>query len=252
MSRLVEHGKVRFIGLCEARPERLRRAHAVHPIAAVQSEFSLLYREEATETREAIKRSRHLLCRLRAARAQPVGRRRPRFRQSGRRRHARPPSALRGREFRRRTARWSSGSRRSPPTRQCTVAQLSLAWLLAQGPDVMPIPGTKRIERLEENLGRARRRADPGRDRQHRRGGPDRRRRRHPLSGRRHEGRVYLEVGQAAAQERRGRRSKSPSLRRRKPTTHRSDARALAWLDPGFRRRMRLFGKPVDAAAERR
>ena len=55
MSRLVERGKVRFIGLCEARPERLRRAHAVHPIAAVQSEFSLLYREEATETREAIK-----------------------------------------------------------------------------------------------------------------------------------------------------------------------------------------------------
>ena len=55
MSRLVERGKVRFIGLCEARPERLRRAHAVYPIAAVQSEFSLLYREEATETREAIK-----------------------------------------------------------------------------------------------------------------------------------------------------------------------------------------------------
>src|SRR5437899_2911212 len=52
MSRLVEQGKVRYLGLCEARPERIRRAHAVHPIAAAQSEFSLLYREEATETRE--------------------------------------------------------------------------------------------------------------------------------------------------------------------------------------------------------
>src|SRR5262249_34275942 len=52
MARLVEQGKVRFLGLCEARPERIRRRHAVHPIAAVQSEFSLLYREEATETRE--------------------------------------------------------------------------------------------------------------------------------------------------------------------------------------------------------
>src|SRR6266513_6191162 len=52
MKRLVEQGKVRFLGLCEARPERIRRAHAVHPIAAVQSEFSLLYRQEATETRE--------------------------------------------------------------------------------------------------------------------------------------------------------------------------------------------------------
>ena len=52
MSRLVEQGKVRYLGLCEARPERIRRAHATHPIAAVQSEFSLLYREEATETRE--------------------------------------------------------------------------------------------------------------------------------------------------------------------------------------------------------
>src|SRR5271165_4471938 len=51
MARLVEQGKVRFLGLCEARPERIRRAHATHPIAAVQSEFSLLYREESTEIR---------------------------------------------------------------------------------------------------------------------------------------------------------------------------------------------------------
>ena len=155
--RLVEQGKVRYLGLCEARPERIRRAHAVHPIAAVQSEFSLLYREEATETREADPRSRHLVCRLRAARPQPAGRGRPRFRQSRRGRHARPPPALRGRQFQPRTARWSSASRRSPPTSAAPSAQLCLAWLLAQGPDVIPIPGTKRIERLEENLGALRR-----------------------------------------------------------------------------------------------
>src|SRR6201997_3878960 len=53
MARLVEEGKVRYLGLCEARPERIRRAHATHPLAAVQSEFSLLYREEATEIRQS-------------------------------------------------------------------------------------------------------------------------------------------------------------------------------------------------------
>src|ERR1700738_4860896 len=52
MARLVEQGKVRFLGLCEARPERIRRAHATHPLAAVQREFSLLYRGAAIETRE--------------------------------------------------------------------------------------------------------------------------------------------------------------------------------------------------------
>src|SRR6516165_7423583 len=52
MARLVEQGKVRYLGLCEARPERIRHAHATHPLAAVQSEYSLLYRQEATEIRE--------------------------------------------------------------------------------------------------------------------------------------------------------------------------------------------------------
>ncbi|HEV2302787.1 MAG TPA: aldo/keto reductase, partial [Stellaceae bacterium] len=51
MARLVEQGKVRWLGLCEARPERIKKAHSVHPLAAVQSEYSLLYREEATQMR---------------------------------------------------------------------------------------------------------------------------------------------------------------------------------------------------------
>src|SRR6266851_1133824 len=105
MARLVEEGKVRFLGLCEARPERIRRAHTTHPIAAVQGEFSLLYREEATETRGSDRNARthprpgHRLCRLRPTRAQSARRGRPRLRQPLRGRHARPAPALCAGEF---------------------------------------------------------------------------------------------------------------------------------------------------------
>ena len=152
MARLVEKGKVRFLGLCEARPERIRRAHAIHPLAAVQSEFSLLYREEATETRVL---TRDLGISFVAY--APLGRsllagvvpdldhldagdtrgRHPRFM---------------GDNFAKNRAlveRLETIARE----KGCTPAKLALAWLLAQGPDVIPIPGTKRIARLEENLG---------------------------------------------------------------------------------------------------
>src|SRR3954471_3958022 len=152
MSRLVEQGKVRFLGLCEARPERIRRAHETHPIAAVQSEFSLLYREEATETREL---TRDLGIAFVAY--APLGRslltgevpdlgnlaegdtrgRHPRFMGD---------NFAKNRELVQRVEAIAE-------EKACTPAQLCLAWLLAQGADVMPIPGTKRIERLEENLG---------------------------------------------------------------------------------------------------
>jgi aryl-alcohol dehydrogenase-like predicted oxidoreductase len=152
MSRLVEQGKVRYLGLCEARPERIRRAHAVHPIAAVQSEFSLLYREEATETR-GLTRDLGIAFVAYA----PLGRslltgdvpdlgnlaqgdtrgRHPRFMGD---------NFAKNRELVQRIEAIAQD-------KGCTPAQLCLAWLLAQGPDVIPIPGTKRIERLEENLG---------------------------------------------------------------------------------------------------
>jgi aryl-alcohol dehydrogenase-like predicted oxidoreductase len=152
MSRLVEQGKVRYLGLCEARPERIRRAHATHPIAAVQSEFSLLYREEATETREL---TRDLGIAFVAY--APLGRslltgdvpdlgnlaegdtrgRHPRFMGD---------NFGKNRELVQRIEAIAE-------KKGCTPAQLCLAWLLAQGPDVIPIPGTKRIERLEENFG---------------------------------------------------------------------------------------------------
>lgn len=155
MAGLVEQGKVRFLGLCEARPERIRRAHATHPIAAVQMEFSLLYREEATETREL---TRDLGIAL--VPYAPLGRsllagvvpdlahldagdtrgRHPRFM---------------GDNFARNRA-LVERIEAIAEEKGCTPAQLALAWLLAQGPDVIPIPGTKQIARLEENLGAAR------------------------------------------------------------------------------------------------
>lgn len=152
MSRLVEAGKVRFLGLCEARPERLRRAHAVHPLAAVQSEFSLLYREEAAETREGIKDLG-----ISFVAYAPLGRSLlagvlPDFAHLSegdtRRRHPR----FEGGNFSKNRALVERVEAIAADKR-CTVAQLSLAWLLAQGSDVLPIPGTKHIERLEENLG---------------------------------------------------------------------------------------------------
>jgi aryl-alcohol dehydrogenase-like predicted oxidoreductase len=152
MARLVEHGKVRFLGLCEARPERIRRAHATHPIAAVQSEFSLLYREEATETR-ALTRDLGIAFVAYA----PLGRSLltgaiPDFANLSdgdtRGRHPRfaPENFAKNRELVQRIEAIAG-------EKGCTPAQLVLAWMLAQGPDVVPIPGTKHINRLEENLG---------------------------------------------------------------------------------------------------
>jgi len=152
MARLVEQGKVRFLGLCEARPERIRRAHATHPIATVQSEFSLLYREEATETR-ALTRDLGIVFVVYA----PLGRSLltgniPDFANLAegdtRGRHPRfaPQNFAKNRELVQRVEAIAE-------EKDCTPAQLVLAWLLAQGPDVIPIPGTKRIDRLEENLG---------------------------------------------------------------------------------------------------
>jgi aryl-alcohol dehydrogenase-like predicted oxidoreductase len=160
MARLVEQGKVRFLGLCEARPERIRRAYATHPIAAVQSEFSLLYREEATETR-ALTRDLGIAFVAYA----PLGRSLltgniPDFANLAegdtRGRHPRfaPQNFAKNRELVQRVEAIAE-------EKSCTPAQLVLAWLLAQGPDVIPIPGTKHLDRLEENLGALRVRLSP-------------------------------------------------------------------------------------------
>ncbi|HXG04100.1 MAG TPA: aldo/keto reductase [Candidatus Binatia bacterium] len=152
MKRLVEEGKVRYLGLCEAAPATIRRAHAVHPIAAVQMEYSLLYRVEA-ET--VLPVCRELGIGLVAY--SPLGRsfltgqvRKPEDIPEGDRRREHPrfqgENFARNRELVRRVEALAA-------EKGCTPAQLVLAWLLAQGPDIVPIPGTKRKDRLEENLG---------------------------------------------------------------------------------------------------
>jgi aryl-alcohol dehydrogenase-like predicted oxidoreductase len=151
MARLVEKGKVRFLGLSEAAPATIRRAHAVHPITALQSEFSLLYRVEAEETLPTLRElgiafvaysplGRSLLTdhTHTAAEIPPDDRRRdhPRFQDENLRKNldlVQPLLAM-------------------AKQKGCTPGQLALAWLLARGRDIVPIPGTKRKDRLEENV----------------------------------------------------------------------------------------------------
>ena len=150
MKRLVEQGKVRFLGLSEAAPDRIRRAHAVHPIAAVETEYSLLYRAEAEETRETTRAlgigfvaysplGRGFLTGAIKTFDDVDGRRaaHPRFQKD----NFDQNRAL--------VARIEEFARE----KKCTPAQLVLAWLLARGDDVTAIPGTRYKARLDENLG---------------------------------------------------------------------------------------------------
>jgi aryl-alcohol dehydrogenase-like predicted oxidoreductase len=152
MAKLVAQGKVRALGLSEARPETITRAQAVHPIAAVQNEYSLLYRAEAEETLVTTRKhniafvayaplGRGLLT---GAVAQPADL----IETDARRRHPRfaPENLDRNVAL---VHRIQEIARR----KHCTPGQLALAWVLAQGDDIIPIPGTKRKERLSENLG---------------------------------------------------------------------------------------------------
>lgn len=149
MSRLVEAGKVRYLGLSEAAPERIRRAHAVHPLTAVQTEYSILYRTEAELTRETTRElgigyvaysplGRGFLTGTLKSQADIDGRRaqHPRFQ---------PENFDKNRKLVERIEALAQG-------KGCTPSQLALAWLLAQGDDVVTIPGTRRIDRLDENV----------------------------------------------------------------------------------------------------
>jgi aryl-alcohol dehydrogenase-like predicted oxidoreductase len=150
MARLVEHGKVRYLGLSEARPDTIRRAHAVHPITAVQTEYSLLYRTEAEETRETTQAlgisfvayaplGRGLLTGAIQTLADVDGRRaaHPRF-QADHFEHNR---------------QLVSHIEALATAKGCSPAQITLAWLLDQGDDVVAIPGTRYPARLDENIG---------------------------------------------------------------------------------------------------
>ena len=150
MARLVEQGKVRHLGLSEARRETIRRAHAVHPIAAVQTEFSLLYRTEAEETRRTTRaRGIGFVAYAPLGRGFLTGAIREFSDVDGRRAaHPRFQEA----NFARNRALVAKIEAKAA-AKGCTPAQLTLAWLLAQGDDVVAIPGTRYLPRLEENLG---------------------------------------------------------------------------------------------------
>jgi aryl-alcohol dehydrogenase-like predicted oxidoreductase len=152
MARLVEQGKIRLLGLSEAAPATIRRAHAVHPIAAVQTEFSLLYRAEAEESLAVTRElgigfvaysplGRGFLAGAIQEFAQVDGRRaaHPRFQEA---------NFAANRALVEKVEAFARA-------KGCTPAQLTLAWLLAQGEDVVAIPGTRHLARLEENLGAA-------------------------------------------------------------------------------------------------
>jgi len=150
MAKLVAQGKVRFLGLSEAAPDRIRRAHAVHPLAAVQTEYSLLYREEAEETRKTTTELG-----ISFVAYSPLGRgfltgAIKTFTDIDGRRAAHP--RFQEQNFDQNRALVAK-IEAIAAEKSCTPSQVTLAWLLAQGPDVVAIPGTRYAARLDENIG---------------------------------------------------------------------------------------------------
>jgi aryl-alcohol dehydrogenase-like predicted oxidoreductase len=152
MAELVAAGKVRHLGLSEAAPDTIRRANAVHPVTALQTEYSLWSREPEDEILP--------VCRelgIGFVPYSPLGR----GFLTG---QIRTPEDLAPDDFRRSNPRFQGDNfarnmelvetvRAMAAEKGCTPAQLALAWVLAQGEDLVPIPGTRRAERLEENAG---------------------------------------------------------------------------------------------------
>ena len=151
LADLVTQGKVRYIGLSEAGPATIRRAHAVHPLAAVQSEYSLWTRDPEAEVLPVLRELGIGLVPY-----SPLG-------------HGfltgniRSLEGLDADDWRRSNPRFTGGNlernlhivdevRAVATEAGATPAQVALAWLLVQGEDVNPIPGTRRVERLEENI----------------------------------------------------------------------------------------------------
>ena len=160
LADLVTQGKVRYVGLSEAGPATIRRAHAVHPVAAVQSEYSLWTRDPEAAVLPVLRELGIGLVPY-----SPLG-------------HGfltgniRSLDGLDTDDWRRTNPRFTGGNlgrnlrivdavRAVATEAGATPAQIALAWLLAQGEDISPIPGTRRIERLEENIAADRIRLTP-------------------------------------------------------------------------------------------
>jgi aryl-alcohol dehydrogenase-like predicted oxidoreductase len=151
MADLVKQGKVRYLGLSEASANSLRKAHAVHPISALQSEYSLLTRDVEKEILPVCKElgitfvpfsplARGLMTNTLNLRDLPENDFRktlPRYQQ----------------EYQDNNQKLAQEFADAASQKGCTPAQLALAWLLAQGDDIIPIPGTKKRDKLKDNAG---------------------------------------------------------------------------------------------------
>jgi len=152
MAELVQAGKVRFLGLSEASAETIRRAHAVHPITALQTEYSLWEREPETKVFPVLAELG-----IGFVPYSPLGRgfltgqirSVDDFAEDDFRSHS---PRFQGENFTR-NLELVDRVKELADRKQCTPGQLALAWLLAQGEHIVPIPGTKKRERLHENLG---------------------------------------------------------------------------------------------------
>jgi aryl-alcohol dehydrogenase-like predicted oxidoreductase len=152
MAELVKEGKVRYIGLSEAAASTIRRAHSVHPIAAIQTEYSLWSREVEDEILP--------VCRelgIGFVPYSPLGRgfltgQITKFEDLAEDDYRRSLPRFQGENFNK-NLNLVQHIHQLAEEKKCQPSQLALAWLLAQGNDIVPIPGTKRISYLEENMG---------------------------------------------------------------------------------------------------
>jgi aryl-alcohol dehydrogenase-like predicted oxidoreductase len=150
MAELVRQGKVRYLGLCEAAPATIRRAHAVHPISALQTEYSLWSRDPEDELLPTVRELG-----IGFVAYSPLGRgfltgQLRRFEDLAPDDWRRHRPRFQGENFQK-NLQLVERVREIAATKQVTPAQLALAWLLAQE-GVVPIPGTKRRKNLEENV----------------------------------------------------------------------------------------------------
>jgi aryl-alcohol dehydrogenase-like predicted oxidoreductase len=154
MARLVEEGKVRCLGLSEAAPATIRRAHAVHPIAALQTEYSLWSRDPEDEILQTCQELGILFVAY-----SPLGRgfltgRFKRFEDLAEDDFRRYSPRFQGENFQK-NLDLVQKIEQLAAAKAVTPSQLALAWVMAQGRDIVPIPGTKRVRYLEENAAAA-------------------------------------------------------------------------------------------------
>src|SRR3954466_8281969 len=152
MARLKDEGKVRYLGLSEAAPQTIRRAHSTHPITAVQTELSLWSRDAEAEVIPTVRELG-----IGYVAYSPLGR----GFLTG---QFKSPDDFAEDDFRKNHPRFQGENfqrnldlvrevERMAQEKGCTTAQLALAWVLAQGEDIVPIPGTRHIKYLDENIG---------------------------------------------------------------------------------------------------